>query len=58
MELSDNVYILLSRVNTMLRDQYPSIDELCASEDIDRQLLDEKLAAAGFTYNPEQNKYW
>lgn len=58
MELSDNVYILLSRVNTMLRDQYPSIDELCASEDIDRQLLDEKLAAAGFTYNPDQNKYW
>lgn len=58
MELSDNVYILLSRVNTMLRDQYPSIDELCASEDIDKQLLDEKLAAAGFTYNSDQNKYW
>lgn len=58
MELSDNVYILLSRVNTMLRDQYPSIDELCASEDVSRQLLDEKLAAAGFTYSLEHNKYW
>ncbi|WP_303634303.1 DUF4250 domain-containing protein, partial [uncultured Muribaculum sp.] len=45
--------MLFSFINMKLRDEYPSLDELCASLDIDRKLLEEKLNAAGWEYNPE-----
>ena len=38
--------MLFSFINMKLRDEYPSLDELCASLDIDRKLLEEKLNAA------------
>jgi len=50
--------MLLSYVNMKLRDHYPSLKELCDSEDIDIQWLLEKLAAAGFEYSNENNKFW
>ena len=50
--------MLLSFINMKLRDQYDSIDELCASMDIDRSELESRLAEAGFEYNPQQNKFW
>ena len=50
--------MLLSFINMKLRDQYDSLDELCASMDIDRRELVSRLAEAGFEYNPQQNKFW
>ncbi|MBR2300936.1 MAG: DUF4250 domain-containing protein [Bacteroidaceae bacterium] len=50
--------MLFGFVNMKLRDEYPSLDELCRSLDIDRTILEEKLAAAGFEYSPENNKFW
>ena len=50
--------MLLSFINMKLRDQYDSLDELCASMDIDRTELESRLAEAGFEYNPQQNKFW
>ena len=50
--------MLFSFINMKLRDEYPSLDELCASLDIDRKLLGGKLNAAGWEYNPEANKFW
>lgn len=50
--------MLFSFINMKLRDEYPSLDELCASLDIDRKLLEEKLNATGWEYNPEANKFW
>ena len=50
--------ILLSFVNTKLRDFYSSLDELCLSEDIDKDELCAQLATAGYEYCPEQNKFW
>lgn len=50
--------MLLSFINMKLRDQYDSLDELCASMDIDRSELELRLAEAGFEYNPQQNKFW
>lgn len=50
--------MLMSFVNMKLRDEYPSLDELCASMDIDRRWLVEKLAAVGFEYSEENNKFW
>ena len=50
--------MLFSFINMKLRDEYPSLDELCASLDIDRKLLEEKLNPAAWEYNPEANKFW
>lgn len=49
--------ILLSYVNTKLRDEYSSLEELCASEDVDKETLLETLAAVGFTYQPTTNQF-
>ncbi|HIT32457.1 MAG TPA: DUF4250 domain-containing protein [Candidatus Enterenecus stercoripullorum] len=55
--LPQDPVILLSVVNTKLRDEYVSLDELCAALDGDRQALEEKLTAIGYTYDPEQNQF-
>lgn len=57
MELTGDVFILLSRVNTMLRDTYRNLDELCEEEDVSREELEEKLAAMDYRYSPEQNRF-
>ena len=49
--------ILLSFVNTKLRDESPSLDELCASMGEDRAALEEKLAAIGYEYDPAVNQF-
>ena len=50
--------ILLSTVNTLLRDKYPTLAELCKSEGIDIDELTNKLASAGFEYSTQNNKFW
>ncbi len=50
--------ILFSYINMKLRDQYPSLDELCRAEDIDHKWLIEQLGAVGFEYSAEHNKFW
>lgn len=50
-------FILLSAVNMQLRDEYSSLDELCSTNDIDKNELIEKLKAAGFEYNASQNQF-
>lgn len=51
--------MLLSYINTQLRDNYPDgLDSLCAALDIDRADLERKLADAGFEYSAENNKFW
>ena len=57
-QLPQDTFILLSYVNTQLRDNYPSLDELCKSLDVDRAELERRLADAGFEYSEEQNKFW
>lgn len=49
--------ILFSYVNTKLRDEYNSLEELCANEDVDQESLLETLAAVGFTYQPDSNQF-
>ena len=50
--------MLYSYVNTKLRDQYGSLDALCRALDVARQELEARLAEAGFTYDPAQNRFW
>ena len=56
--LPKDPFMLLSADNMKLRDAYPSLDELCASLDIDRRQLERTLADAGFTYSAEHNRFW
>ena len=49
--------ILLSVINTHLRDDYPNLDALCEELDIAREELEAKLAAVGFAYDAEQNRF-
>lgn len=58
MELPNDPMILFSFVNTKLRDIYPSLDALCEDMHVSKKELLDKLGAAGFEYNPEQNKFW
>ena len=48
--------ILLSYLNTKLRDQYPSLDALCDDLDVGKAELTEKLAA-GYRYDAAQNRF-
>ena len=49
--------ILLSVVNTRLRDLYSDLDELCCSEGVERRELEEKLAKLNCVYCPERNQF-
>ena len=49
--------ILLSLVNTKLRDEYASLEALCEDLDLDRAELEEKLGALGFVYDPGQKRF-
>ena len=55
--LPNDPFILLSVVNTKLRDQYSSLDRLCDELDEDKEQLIQTLAEAGFTYSPQQNQF-
>ncbi|MDE6035554.1 MAG: DUF4250 domain-containing protein [Ruminococcus sp.] len=57
MNIPNDPAILLSYVNTMLRDNYDSLDELCRSLDIDRIELEKKLSVIGYVYSPEHNRF-
>lgn len=49
--------ILLSFVNTKLRDDYDSLDALCEDLDADRAALEAKLEAVGFVYDAAKNRF-
>ncbi len=50
--------ILYSYINTKLRDDYSTFDELCSDLDLDPQEITSKLAEVGFEYNAELNKFY
>lgn len=50
-------FILLSYVNTQLRDFYPSLDKMCVTLGIDRKELEEKLALVDYRYEEKTNQF-
>ena len=56
--LPQDPMILFSFINMKLRDQYPSLDALCEDMDVDKDNLLATLAAVGFEYSEENNKFW
>ncbi len=57
MSLPNDPFMLLSYVNTMLRDKYASLDELCDDLDASKADITAKLSAAGFEYDANLNKF-
>ena len=57
MTLPSDPIILLSYVNTQLRDTYPSLDELCAALCVEKYELVEKLDAIGYYYDSGTNRF-
>lgn len=49
--------LLLSVVNTKLRDYYPSLDALCDDMDVSREVLEEKFGMIDYRYDAEKNQF-
>ena len=55
--LPSDPMMLLSVVNTKLRDEFLSFDELCDALDVAKDEVCTKLAAVGYEYDPDQNRF-
>lgn len=55
--LPSDPFMLLSVINTKLRDDYGDLDELCSSLGVDKFALIDTLSKAGFTYDPAHNQF-
>ena len=49
--------MLLSYINTQLRDNYPSLTELCTTLNVDKEDIERKLEGAGYRYDAEANTF-
>ena len=56
-ELTKDPMLLLSVINTKLRDYYPNLDLLCEELQIDSETLKKRLAEIDYEYDPEQNRF-
>ena len=57
MNLPNDPLLLMSVVNTKLRDYYADLDALCDDLNEDRAALEEKLSAIGYIYDEQRNQF-
>ncbi len=55
--LPEDSMMLLSVVNTKLRDFYPTLEALCDDMNVDCAELQSKLRAIDYVYNAELNRF-
>ena len=55
--LPKDPYILMSYLNTKLRDSYNSLDELAKIEDADVNEILSVMKTIGFSYNEDTNSF-
>lgn len=55
--LPNDPVMLMSVINTKLRDTYPSLDALCDDLDVSVTEITEKLEKIGYKYSREQNRF-
>lgn len=55
--LPQDPVILLSYVNTKLRDVYGSLDALCEDENANKAELERKLSAINYEYDRHRNQF-
>ena len=56
-ELPNDPVILLSVINTKLRDFYKSLDDLCEDMQISKEALSEKLKEIAYEYDDTRNQF-
>ena len=49
--------MLLSFLNTKLRDEFSSLDELCQALSLSQEEIEDKMRALGYRYDGEQNRF-
>lgn len=57
MNMPKDPVMLLSLVNTQLRDNYSTLSELAAAYMVDEKEITDKLAGINYVYNPATNKF-
>ncbi|MDE6088401.1 MAG: DUF4250 domain-containing protein [Oscillospiraceae bacterium] len=57
MNLPKDPAILVSYINTQLRDFYTSLEEFCKANDCDAEEIQKKLALIGYSYDETQNRF-
>mgnify|MGYP000877721333 FL=1 len=57
MNIPKDPMILLSFVNTKLRDEYRSLEEFCKEHNLDIEALKKKLEEIGFQYNAKLKQF-
>lgn len=57
MTLPKDPFILLSYINTQLRDKFHNLTELCEMLELDEQDLKNKLNIVHYEYIPELNQF-
>ena len=55
--LPNDPMMLLSFLNTRMRDEHVTLDKLCNQFQVNRKEIEEKLDKMGYTYNNELNKF-
>lgn len=55
--LNMDPYILLSWINTKLRDEFASLDELCDEYGLKYNMVEERLKTVGYCYDEKQNQF-
>ena len=56
-ELPKDKMMLLSVINTRLRDQYASLDALCEDMNVERAAIEADLAEIGYAYDKTLNRF-
>jgi hypothetical protein len=57
MRIPKDPYMLLSYINTKLRDEYRNLDDLCSSLNVDRAELETVLSDIEYTYVSDLNRF-
>lgn len=57
MNIPKDPVMLLSFVNTALRDNYPGLEAMCNALDIKPYDIEEKLDKIGYHYDESQNQF-
>ena len=57
MSIPNDPAILLSYINTLLRDKYEDLDKLCDDLQLDGSALTAKLGSIGYSYDKKQNRF-
>ncbi len=55
--LPEDPVILLSYVNTKLRDECKSLDDFCDKYEVDKAMLINKLSSVNYRYNKTVNQF-